>query len=102
MDYTVIAVIAAVVNLSLSILIPCIFKKINFPKSSLFSEIKKMIRDNREILLISSLLAGVFVFLSLESSKTPFTTNSNNFNNDMLELSRLFNLGNINIPTRDF
>jgi hypothetical protein len=87
MDYIEIAIIAAIVNLFLSILVPCLFKKNNLPKSPLLPEIKKMITNNSEVLLISSLLVGIIVYLSLESSK------SNMENNNMEQLSRLFNLG---------
>jgi len=91
MDYTVIAIIAAIVNLSLSILVPCLFKKINLPKSQLMPEIKKMVNNNQDILLISSLLVGVIVFLSLEST-TPDISD-----NEMIELGRLLNLGNFDL-----
>jgi hypothetical protein len=93
MDYTVIAIIAAVVNLTLSILIPCLFKKISLPKSQLMPEMKKMVNNNQDILLISSLLVGVIVFLSLE---TP-TTTSDISDNEIQELGRLLNLGNFDL-----
>jgi hypothetical protein len=91
MDYTVIAIIAAVVNLTLSILIPCLFKKISLPKSQLMPEMKKMVNNNQDILLISSLLVGVIVFLSLETP-TPSVSD-----NEMIELGRLLNLGNFDL-----
>jgi hypothetical protein len=94
MDYIEIAIIAAVVNLFLSILVPCLSKKINLPKSSLLSEIKKTITNNREALLMSSLLVGIIVFLSLDSSK------SNMENNEMIELNRLFNLGTFDLVNK--
>jgi hypothetical protein len=91
MDYTVIAIIAAVVNLTLSILVPCLFKKISLPKSQLMPEIKKMVNNNQDTLLISSLLVGVIVFLSLETP-TPSVSD-----NEMIELGRLLNLGNFDL-----
>ena len=94
MDYIVIAVIAAVVNLFLSILIPCIFKKINLPKTTLLPEIKKTLNNNCEICLISSLLVGIFVYLSLESYNSSIDP-------DEIELKRLFSLGTFDLSHMD-
>ena len=91
MDYIVIAVIAAIVNLFLSILVPCIFKNNNLPKAPLMPEIKKMINNNRDLLLLSSLLVGIIVFLSLDTSKSSIQ------DNEMEQLSRLFNLGTFDL-----
>jgi hypothetical protein len=77
-----IAIIAALVNLVLSILVPCALKKTNVP---FLTEVKKMLTQHREMLLTSSLLVGVIVYLALHTASV--------VQNEMPQFSRLFDLG---------
>ena len=88
MDHLFIAIIAALVNLVLSILIPCALKKTDVP---LLTEAKKMLKQHREMLLTSSVLVGVIVYLALQTASIVQT--------EMPQFSRLFNLGTAPIST---
>lgn len=83
MDHLFIAIIAALVNLVLSILIPCALKKTEAP---LLTEVKKMLNQHREMLLTSSILVGVIVYLALQTASVVQT--------EMPQVYRLFDLGN--------
>lgn len=83
MDHLFIAIIAALVNLVLSILIPCALKKTEAP---LLTEVKKMLNQHREMLLTSSVLVGVIVYLALQTASVVQT--------EMPQVYRLFDLGN--------
>jgi hypothetical protein len=83
-----IAIIAALVNLVLSILVPCALKKTNVP---LLTEVKKMLNQHREMLLTSSLLVGVIVYLALQTASV--------VQDEMPQIYRLFDLGNATIRT---
>jgi hypothetical protein len=83
-----IAIIAALVNLVLSILVPCALKKTNVP---LLTEVKKMLTQHREMLLTSSLLVGVIVYLALQTASV--------VQDEMPQIYRLFDLGNATIRT---
>jgi len=66
-EHIFIAIIAALVNLLLSVLVPCALKKSDIP---LLANIKKMFNQHREMLITSSLLVGVIVYLSLKAAPT--------------------------------
>jgi len=83
-----IAIIAALVNLVLSILVPCALKKTNVP---LLTEVKKMLNQHREMLLTSSLLVGVIVYLALQTASV--------VQDEMPQIYRLFDLGSATIST---
>ena len=83
MNHFFIAVIAALVNLLLSILVPCALKKTNV---SFLTEIKKMLNQHREMLLTSSLLVGVIVYLALQTASI--------VQEEVPQFYRLFDLGN--------
>ena len=82
------ALIAAFVNLVLSVLVPCTLKKSNLP---LLTEIKKMFGQHGEMLFTSSILVGVIVFLSLQAAPI--------IKNEIPDLANLMNLGNANVST---
>lgn len=66
-DHIFIAIIAALVNLLLSVLVPCALKKQNQP---MLVEVKKMFDQHREMLVTSSVLVGVIVYLALKAAPT--------------------------------
>jgi hypothetical protein len=82
-DHFFIAIIAALVNLFLSILVPCALKKTN---ASFLTESKKFFNQNREMLYTSSSLVAVIVYLALEAAPI--------VKDEMPQLYRLFDLGN--------
>ncbi len=88
MDHLFIAVIAALVNLFLSILVPCALKKTDLP---LLTEVKKMLNQHREMLLTSSLLVGVIVYLALQAAPI--------VQGEMPQFYKLFDLGTPSINT---
>jgi hypothetical protein len=61
-EYIFIAVIAGLVNLLLSVLVPCAVKKTDQP---IVSQVRQMFNQNREMLLASSVLVAVIVFIAL-------------------------------------
>ncbi len=66
-EHIFIAIVAALVNLLLSVLVPCALKKseINF-----LADVKKMFNQHREMLVTSSVLVGVIVYLALKAAPT--------------------------------
>lgn len=84
-EHIFVALIAALVNLVLSVLVPCSLKKSNLP---LLAEVKKLFSQHSEMLFTSSVLVGVIVFLSLEAA--PIIS-------EMGDLSNLTKLGNAKI-----
>ena len=69
-EHIFIAVIAALVNLLLSVLVPCALKKSDI---HFLANIKKMFNQHREMLITSSLLVGVIVYLALKAAPTVMT-----------------------------
>jgi hypothetical protein len=66
-DKIFIAIVAALVNLLLSVLVPCALKN---QEASYLTGVKKMFNQNREMLVTSSVLVGVIVYLSLVAAPT--------------------------------
>ena len=60
-DHIFIAVIAALVNLVLSILVPCALKN----NQNFLPEVRKMLEHHRATLISSSILVAVIVFIAL-------------------------------------
>ncbi len=60
-DHIFIAVIAALVNLVLSILVPCALKN----NQNFLPEVRKMLEHHRATLISSSVLVAVIVFIAL-------------------------------------
>tara|TARA_B110000971_G_C19959494_1_gene477269 strand:+ start:672 stop:923 length:252 start_codon:yes stop_codon:yes gene_type:complete len=76
MDYhLVVAIIAALINIILSLILPALLKNSKLPFSA---EIRQNYQCNREVILVSSILVVIFVFISLKI--TPWVQ-SNVFNN---------------------
>jgi len=66
-DHIFIAIIAALINLLLSTLVPCALKQTEQP---LLSEVNKMFNQHRDMLITSSVLTGVIVFIALQAAPT--------------------------------
>jgi hypothetical protein len=60
-DHIFIAIIAALVNLVLSIIVPCALKN----NRNLLPEVRKMLEQHRATLISSSVLVAVIVFIAL-------------------------------------
>ena len=70
--YIFISIIAALFNIVLSSVLPCMLKNTNIP----FSEnIKKVFSNNKELILTSSIIVGILVYLALitETQITQFS-----------------------------
>lgn len=61
-EFIFIAVIAGLVNLILSVLVPCAIKKGDQP---IVAQVRQVFNQNRESLLMSSALVAVIVFIAL-------------------------------------
>jgi hypothetical protein len=70
-----VAIVAAMINIILSLILPILLKKSTLPFTQ---QIKKNYECNREVILVSSVLVVIFVFISLKI--TPWV-NSNIFSN---------------------
>ena len=66
-DLIFIAVIAGLVNLLLSVLVPCALKQTN---QSMALEVRRMFDQHREMLVTSSLLTAVIVYIALKAAPT--------------------------------
>ena len=63
-EHIYIALIAALVNLILSILVPCALKD----RKNIFPQIRMMLEQHRATLLSSSILVAVIVYISLKAA----------------------------------
>ena len=67
----IVAIIAAMLNIILSLLIPLLLKDIEIPISQ---RIKKNYESNRNVIIVSSMVTIIFVYVSLKI--TPFIRNN--------------------------
>jgi hypothetical protein len=58
-----IALVGALINMALSVTIPCLVKKTDQP---FLMQVKKVFDTNREVILTSSLIIAVTIYLSLK------------------------------------
>jgi hypothetical protein len=75
MNHLAVAIVAAMINIVLSLILPSLLRNSTLPFSA---QIKKNYKCNREVILVSSILVVVFVFISLKI--TPWV-DSNIFSN---------------------
>jgi len=61
--HLVVAIVAAMLNIVLSLILPTVFQKTNLPFAA---QVKKNYECNREVLLVSSVLTVLFVYISLK------------------------------------
>jgi hypothetical protein len=61
----IVAIIAAMVNIVLSLIIPPLIRDTHIPFEA---QIKKNYQNNRDIIMISSVLTIIFVYISLKIS----------------------------------
>jgi hypothetical protein len=66
-DNLMIAVVAALVNYLLSMIIPSLFRDSKLP---LAADIKKNFECNKDVMMVSSLLTAIFVLISLQITPT--------------------------------
>ena len=67
-EHIFIALIAALINLILSIIVPCALGDNNNNKDGFLSQIRKMLEHHRATLFSSSVLVAFIVYLSLEAA----------------------------------
>jgi len=91
-EHIFVAVIAALVNLLLSVLVPCALKKTDIP---LLTEVKKMFGQHKEMLLTSSVLVGVIVFLALQTAPV-VKQELPEYLTNLMKLNTINNLNSIN------
>ena len=60
------AIIGAIVNIILSTIIPCLLKKTNVKKGSFLTEVKLIFMVHRHILITSSLITAMAIYLSVK------------------------------------
>jgi len=70
-----VAIVAAILNIILSLTIPSLLQNSTLP---LTAQVKKLYTDNREVIMVSSVITVIFVYVSLKI--TPFV-NKNIFAN---------------------
>jgi hypothetical protein len=75
MNHLAVAIVAAMINIVLSLILPSLLRNSTLPFST---QIKKNYSCNREVILVSSIIVVVFVFISLKI--TPWV-DSNVFSN---------------------
>lgn len=64
MDYhLIVAIVAAMLNIVLSLILPTVFQKTHLPFAD---QVKKNYECNRDVLLVSSVLTVLFVYVSLK------------------------------------
>ena len=72
MDYhLIVAIVAAMLNIVLSLILPTVFQETKLPFSA---QVKKNYECNRDVLLVSSVLTVLFVYVSLKI--TPWVRSS--------------------------
>lgn len=59
----IVAIVAAMLNIVLSLLLPSLLKNTNIPFSE---QIKKNYECNRDVIIVSSVLTIIFVYISLK------------------------------------
>lgn len=59
----VIALVGALINIILSVVIPCVFKK---SENDMVNDVKKVYASNRQLILSSSIIIGITIYLALE------------------------------------
>jgi len=64
MNYSIeIALVGALINIMLSVIIPCIIKKSD---NSMMNDMKQVYKTNRELIFSSSIIIGITIYLALE------------------------------------
>lgn len=58
-----IALVGALLNMALSVTVPCLVKKTNQP---FLNDVKKVYETNRQVILTSSLIVGLTIYLALK------------------------------------
>ena len=88
MNYNIIiALVGALINIMLAVTVPCVVRK---SKEPLMNDIKKLYRAKRELILSSSIIIGITIYLALEltpeirSLYDNFSGNSYSNQSDML------------------
>ena len=59
----VVAIVAAMLNIVLSLLLPSLLKNTNLPFAA---QVKKNYECNRDVIIVSSVLSVIFVYISLK------------------------------------
>ena len=95
-EHLLIAIIAALVNFLFSLVLPPLLKDSKLPFST---EIKKNYECNKDIILVSTIITVVFVYISLKITpwvKTNFLSNIAQLNNSSAIVPAPLNMQPIN------
>jgi hypothetical protein len=59
----IIALVGTLINIMLSIIVPCVFKKTD---NSMMNDMKEVYKTNRQLIFSSSMIIGITIYLALE------------------------------------
>lgn len=86
--HILIAVVAALVNMILSSVVPCLTKKSNEPA---LVQVRSVFESNKQVILTSSIIVGITAYIALKvaeeiQSELPFSSeNSLDYTSDMMK-----------------
>jgi hypothetical protein len=78
--HILVAILAAVLNVILSSIVPCLLKKSN---ETFLQQVRKVFETNRQVILTSSLIVGLTTFVALKLADEINFSNDND--NDLLD-----------------
>ena len=97
-EHLLIAIIAAFVNFLLSLILPPLLKNSTIPFSQ---EIRKHYECNKNIILVSSIITIIFVYISLKITplvKSNFLSGISKLNIDPINIKPITSFGNTSVP----
>ena len=80
--HILVAILAAVLNVILSSIVPCLLKKSN---ETFLQQVRKVFETNRQVILTSSLIVGLTTFVALKLADEINFSNDNDNDNDLLD-----------------
>ena len=94
-SHIIIAIVAGLVNLVLSLIVPCILKQSDEP---ILQDIKNIYKQNKKTIVVSSIIIVITVYLALSVVDELYASNS--YNSSIMddvtsEIDDLFNLSNL-------
>jgi phosphotransferase system glucose/maltose/N-acetylglucosamine-specific IIC component len=59
----IIALVGALINIMLSVIVPCVFKRTD---NSMMNDMREVYKTNRQMIFSSSMIIGITIYLALE------------------------------------
>ena len=59
----IIALVGALINIMLSVIVPCVFKRSD---NSMMNDMREVYKTNRQMIFSSSMIIGITIYLALE------------------------------------